>query len=219
VIDIHTTDDPQSPPSDQQPATSPLSIFHSALGMPPPKPPKPVRTLFGSKKPAPPQPILSSKNRGVYALIVANERSTRLRYQSCDIFISVAMFLQIIVGATVTAFGAGSANHTLITVFGAANTALASLLAVLKSQGLPNRLRQDWNGWRELKEYVEERERALEMWASGRVKDADNGKGKEIDIWAEIKNIEARYNAVRLTAEANRPDTYIKVPAETSSEK
>ena len=57
------------------------------------------------------------------------------------------------------------------------------------------------------------------MWVSGRVKDADNGKGKEIDIWAEIKNIEARYNAVRLTAEANRPDTYIKVPAETSSEK
>ena len=122
------------------------------------------------------------------------------------------MFLQIVVGATVTAFGAGSANHTLITVFGAANTALASLLAVLKSQGLPNRLRQDWNGWRELREYVEERERAVERWVSGRERDVANSKGKEIDIWAEVRNIEARYNAVRLTAEANRPDSYIRVP-------
>lgn len=27
-----------------------------------------------------------------------------------------------------------------------------------------------------------------------------------------MKGIERRYNGVRLTAEANRPDTYIKVP-------
>lgn len=119
------------------------------------------------------------------------------------------MFLQIIVGASVTAFGAGSANHVIITVFGAANTALASLLAVLKSQGLPNRLRQDWNGWRELREYIEEKEREIEMVISGKI---PGTKGKEIDVWAEIKAIEARYSAVRLTSEANRPDTYIRVP-------
>ena len=32
------------------------------------------------------------------------------------------------------------------------------------------------------------------------------------DVWDVVKGIEARYNTVRLTAEANRPDTYIKVP-------
>jgi hypothetical protein len=121
------------------------------------------------------------------------------------------MFLQIIVGASVTAFGAGSANHIIITVFGAANTALASLLAVLKSQGLPNRLRQDWNGWRELREYIEEKEREIEMVISGKIP----GSKKDIDVWAEIKAIEARYNAVRLTSEANRPDTYIRVPVQS----
>ena len=93
-------------------------------------------------------------------------------------------------------------------MFGAANTALASLLAVLKSQGLPNRLRQDWNGWRELREYIEEKEREIEMAISGKIP----GTKKEIDVWAEIKGIESRYSATRLTNEANRPDTYIRLP-------
>jgi len=35
---------------------------------------------------------------------------------------------------------------------------------------------------------------------------------KRLDVWETVRAIEARYNAVRLTAEANRPDTYIKVP-------
>ncbi len=121
------------------------------------------------------------------------------------------MFLQIIVGAAVTAFGAGGASRTLVTVFGAANTALASLLAVLKSQGLPNRIRQDWNGWRELKEYIEEKEREIEHVVSGKVEK----KPEELDIWGIVRAIEARYNNVRLTSEANRPDTYIRVPLTT----
>lgn len=122
------------------------------------------------------------------------------------------MFLQIIVGASVTAFGAGSASHILITVFGAANTALASLLAVLKSQGLPNRIRQDWNGWRELREFIEEKEREIEMIYAGRV--GDGTKVELKDVWDIVKVIERRYNTVGLTCEANRPDTYIKVPQE-----
>ncbi|KAF4625008.1 hypothetical protein G7Y89_g13164 [Cudoniella acicularis] len=119
------------------------------------------------------------------------------------------MFLQIVVGAAVTAFGAGSASHVLITVFGATNTAIASLLAVLKSQGLPNRLRQDWNGWKELREFIELKEREIEMLMQG------FGKEEEVaalDVWSLIKEIEARYKTMRLTLEANRPDTYIQVP-------
>jgi hypothetical protein len=118
------------------------------------------------------------------------------------------MFLQIIVGASVTAFGAGNASSILITAFGAANTALASLLAVLKSQGLPNRIRQDWNLWRELREYIEEKEREIELIVSGKVE----GRIEDLDVWGSVRTIEARYQNVRLTCEANRPDTYIRVP-------
>jgi len=118
------------------------------------------------------------------------------------------MFLQIIVGAAVTALGAGSASHILITVFGAANTALASLLAVLKSQGLPNRIRQDWNGWRELREFIEEQEREIELVVSGKVE----GREEDLRVWEKVRAVEERYQGVRLTMEANRPDTYITVP-------
>lgn len=200
VIDIHPV------PSA---ALDALGVFHSTLGIPPPKPYKESKSLFGRKKPAkqPPNPSkLSNANQGVYHSVTTSEKWAKFRYHACNSFVAIAMFLQIIVGASVTAFGAGGADHVVITVFGAASTALASLLAVLKSQGLPNRLRQDWNGWRELREYIEEREREIEMKSTGKLEG-------EFDVWAEIKAIEARYNAVRLTAEANRPDTYIKVPA------
>jgi hypothetical protein len=75
---------------------------------------------------------------------------------------------------------------------------------------LPNRIRQDWNGWRELREYIEEQERRIDLIVSGKVE----GSKEDLDIWGMVKAIEARYSAVRLTAEANRPDTYIKVPVE-----
>jgi len=149
------------------------------------------------------------------------EKWARIRYQFTNFVVTFAMFLQIIVGASVTAFGAGSANHIIITVFGAANTALASLLAVLKSQGLPNRMRQDWNGWRELREYIEEKEREIEMVVSGRIDGKVVGFGEkdnvpQMDVWGAVKDIEERYAAMRLTCEANRPDTYITVPLKRS---
>ena len=193
----------------------PLNTFHTALGIPPPRviTTKPKRNLLGRKQPArpdektPKQPKISTKNKGVYNSVVSNERWTRFVYQSCDAVLTFCMFLQIVVGAAVTAFGAGDVNHTIITVFGATNTAVASVLAVFKSKGLPNRLRQDWNGWRELREYIEEKEREIDMRVQG------HGEGlPPLDIWATVRDIEARYQTMRLTLEANRPDTYIRVP-------
>lgn len=190
----------------------PLVLFHSALGIPPPKPQKVVKPTKKNPNPPPPppKPKLTAANKGVYHLVLQMERRTRFKYYFCDSIVTIAMFLQIIVGASVTAFGAGSASHILITAFGAANTALASLLAVLKSQGLPNRIRQDWNEWRELREYIEEKEREIEMVFAGRIGDGTQVELK--DVWEMVKGIERRYNLVRLTCEANRPDTYIKVP-------
>lgn len=161
----------------------PLVLFHTALGIPPPKQPKPIKATKKNPHPekAPPKPKLTPANKGVYHQVLKMEQTMRWKYYFCDWLVTLAMFLQIIVGASVTAFGAGSASHILITAFGAANTALASLLAVLKSQGLPNRIRQDWNGWRELREYIEEKEREIEMIYAGRV-----GDGKEMelkDVW------------------------------------
>ena len=48
------------------------------------------------------------------------------------------------------------------------------------------------------------------MAISGKIPE---GQVKVTNVWEEIKGIEAAYNAMRLTSEANRPDTYIPVPA------
>ena len=202
---------PVAPAHDDPAPQSPLQIFHSALGIPPPKPPKPIKPT--KKNPNPIQedkPKLTPKNKGVYAQVLSQERKAHWKYLFCEFTVTIAMFLQIIVGASVTAFGAGNSSHILITVFGAANTALASLLAVLKSQGLPNRIRQDWNAWRELREFIEETEREIEMGDSKRIEGVEGPK--KLDVWQTVKKIEERYNSVRLNVETNRPDTYVPLP-------
>jgi hypothetical protein len=191
--------------SSEEISQDPLQIFHSALGIPDPKPPKPSKKKDASQKEP---PKLASANEGVYKKVLSSERTARYKYYFCSWVVTIAMFLQIIVGASVTAFGAGSASHVLITAFGAANTALASLLAVLKSQGLPNRIRQDWNGWRELREYIEEQERRLDLIISGKIE----GSKEDLDVWKMVRTIEERYRAVRGSIETNRPDTYIPLP-------
>jgi hypothetical protein len=54
-----------------------------------------------------------------------------------------------------------------------------------------------------LREYIEEKEREIET----RLRDnVDNGD--EFDVQELIRDVEARYKDIRLTLEANRPDSY-----------
>jgi hypothetical protein len=206
VIDVTSVNNDSS---EEIPTQDPLQIFHSALGIPDPKPPR--APFFKKKKDASQKDPgkIASANEGIYKKVLSCERTARYKYYFCSWVVTIAMFLQIIVGASVTAFGAGGASHILITAFGAANTALASLLAVLKSQGLPNRIRQDWNGWRELREYIEERERRLDLILSGKVEKVSK---EDLDVWNMVQTIEARYKELRASIETNRPDTYISLP-------
>jgi hypothetical protein len=62
-----------------------------------------------------------------------------------------------------------------------------------------------------LREYIEEKEREIEMVVSGRLDGKVVGLGKEedgcipvVDVWATVKDIEERYSNMRLTCEANR---------------
>ena len=70
---------------------------------------------------------------------------------------------QIAFAAILTALGASGSSYKVITVFGAVNTAIAGILALVKGRGLPARLRKDWVGLRQVRDYIEERERDLEQ--------------------------------------------------------
>jgi hypothetical protein len=144
---------------------------------------------------------ITPSNRGVYRAICAAESQARLNFYLYDYLLSVCVFGQIVLGAALTALGAASSNYTAIAVLGALNTGMAGMVAVLKGQGLPNRPRQNWNAWSDVREYVEEREREL---AAGIVDDVDPDK--------EVKAVLGMYHETKASVEKNRPDMYNATP-------
>ncbi|KAL8900874.1 MAG: hypothetical protein Q9207_005470 [Kuettlingeria erythrocarpa] len=145
-------------------------------------------------------------NLGIYARIVAEERSARFQFYFAASVINTCYFGQIVVAAALTALGASGASNIAITVLGATNTVIAGILTYLKGQGLPNRLRMYWNGLRKCREYIEEKERecAAEGWGDG-IKEGSEA----VDVEREIDTIVKMYHDVRQTAEDNTPDTYL----------
>ncbi|KAL8948623.1 MAG: hypothetical protein Q9222_005201 [Ikaeria aurantiellina] len=156
-----------------------------------------------SRRPAP--------NLGIYARIAIEERNARLQFYATASLINACYFGQIIVAAALTALGASSSSHIVITVLGALNTVIAGILTYLKGQGLPNRLRQYWNGLRKCREFIEEKERQCE--AEGWGEDGDEG----MDIEHEIEVMVRMYHDVRQTAEDNTPDTYLPMQGASAS--
>ncbi|KAL9004135.1 MAG: hypothetical protein Q9188_003033 [Gyalolechia gomerana] len=207
---------PQSITRNRQSQRRPLSktIHHDPNAIPPKL--LKLRTIMGictpdnlaitkssnpfSKRPGP--------NLGIYARIIAEEKTARFQFYFAASVINTCYFGQIVVAAALTALGASSANHIVITVLGALNTVIAGILTYLKGQGLPNRLRQYWNGLRKCREFIEEKERecAAEGWEE-----------EGMDIEHEIDVMVKMYHDVRQTAEDNTPDTYLPTQGHSAS--
>lgn len=177
-----------SPSGTSQTMPSPndkLTIFRNEVGI------NTVQDLTAgvSKRPA--------ANEGIYKRTVDAEFWAYVNYLATAILINTCLLLQIIVAAALTALGAAEASHTLITLLGVLNTAIAGVLTYMKGQNLPNRLRQYWNGLRKLREHIEQRER-----------DFCNPNTK-LDVEEEVRIIVHTYDDVRQEAEDNEPDSYV----------
>ncbi|KAK5998593.1 hypothetical protein PT974_00974 [Cladobotryum mycophilum] len=69
----------------------------------------------------------------------------------------ILMFLQLLIGATLTAIGSMSLKDGIpITVLGAANTVIAGLLAFLQNSGLPDRYRYDKAEFEAIEDHIKE---------------------------------------------------------------
>ncbi|TKX21732.1 hypothetical protein C1H76_6228 [Elsinoe australis] len=88
-------------------------------------------------------------------------RAQTLTYLFTATLSNTLLLSQVVLGAALTALGASSSSHVLITIFGAANTIIAGLVAYLKSRGQPMRARM----YREdLERLVDEIEASGTMW-------------------------------------------------------
>jgi hypothetical protein len=199
-IDLETGENSQSPksnagpqsnrdpnstanPTGQRTAAERLKLFRDLVGIHP----LPMKES-GYKRPAP--------NVGTYKRLVETLAKRRVEYYVTASFINSCLFGQIIVAAALTALGASSGSHVLITILGSINTIIAGVMTYLKGQGLPDRLLEDANGLRRVREYLEQVERQL------------ISEDSKLDVEREAKIIYDMYNEVRKNAEDNIPSNW-----------
>ncbi|KAH8807955.1 hypothetical protein F5884DRAFT_674176 [Xylogone sp. PMI_703] len=196
------SDNPGSSSSSPQPAETVL-IF----------PPPPSHALLkfrfaiGIHVPPDPEhqpPILSNKicpPRGLYKQLLSSQRNFLLSYHTINVIYYIFVIAQLLIGATLASLGSISKLHPMaITVLGVTNSVIAGILALFKSQDLPDRVRKDEFEDRKVRDFIEGIEGMLS---------AGNGDGSEEDLVDElIKSVFDRYSVARDTAELNRPNSY-----------
>jgi hypothetical protein len=139
---------------------------------------------------------------GIYKAVIREQSTKKYQHMALNILLYTCHFAQIVFGAVLTALGPSAADHSLvITILGAANTVIAGLLALIKGQGLPERLRKDEVEFRKLQDWIEETEALLAVGIIGRDR-------KEVGLLVEIAF--KKYNAAKASEENNRPDSYVR---------
>lgn len=142
--------------------------------------------------------------RGMYKEVIANQRRCGRQYYLTDVIMYLALGSQIVIGALLTALGPLSRLHpTSITILGITNTTIAGILALLKGQGLPDRLRKDQFEMRKVQDFIEEVDARM-------VLAGDTLTLSEVDD--AVQKVFLKFNAARDTAEMNRPDSYGQQP-------
>lgn len=134
----------------------------------------------------------TAQNVGIYTRVVRAEQSAAQRYRFFSILINTCLGIQIVVAAALTALGAASGPHSAVTAFGAINTIMAGVLTYLKGSGLPDRLKYYQNEWRNIREYIEQRERELCL------------HGCDLDVQEEIQFVERMYEGVKREIESTK---------------
>lgn len=138
----------------------------------------------------------AAPNLGIYTRVVENEAKAKKGHKYYSWLINGCLGVQIIVAAALTALGAAGANHSAITAFGAINTVIAGVLTFLKGSGLPNRLKYYHSEWKQIREFIEQRERDLSR------------PGCDLDVYGVIGMIEKMYEEVKKDLEASTPDRF-----------
>lgn len=140
-----------------------------------------------------------TKPHGLYKDILNTQR--RLSIQACFIscFHYLALIAQILIGAVLATLGSASRLHpTSIMVLGIVNTSTAGFLALLKGQGLPDRLRKNAYQMRKVRDFIEEVDIRLEL----------HGDVTDEELEKLVQLVFENYKLARDTAEINRPASY-----------
>ncbi|KAK5688208.1 hypothetical protein LTS10_000186 [Elasticomyces elasticus] len=165
--------------------TAPLSAadFYELTGMRPPV----------SKQE---NPKALAIRHGLYARIQSRFHYIQSKYRIFDVLTYALLALQLALSATFIVLGslAKVESHVAIAVLGAVSTVVAGVLALMKGQGLPNRLRQTRDGLRNVLFEAEEL-----YW--------DVGADRPV-FYKDIKKVREDFLRVTEEVRRNHPDTW-----------
>jgi len=104
--------------------------------------------------------------------------------------------------ANITRGPTAGSYPALITLLGAINTVVAGVLALIKGQGLAERLRHDQAEFRKLQDWIEQTEALLAVGVIGRNR-------QEVGLLVQVAF--RKYNAVKTSEVNNIPENYGRV--------
>ncbi|KAK4213295.1 hypothetical protein QBC37DRAFT_174413 [Rhypophila decipiens] len=142
------------------------------------------------------------KATGIYAAVLQAQKSKRAGHVFVCVLVWVCHFGQIILGASLTALGPTAGSYpALITLLGAINTVIAGILALIKGQGLAERLRHDQAEFRKLQDWIEQTEALLAVGVIGRNR-------QEVGLLVQVAF--KKYNAAKASEENNVPENWVR---------
>ncbi|KAJ5766134.1 uncharacterized protein N7511_003750 [Penicillium nucicola] len=136
--------------------------------------------------------LRSAPNVGIYTRVITNETKAQRAYKIFNFLINTCLGVQVVVAAAVTALGAASGPHSAVTAFGAINTIMAGVLTYLRGSGLPDRLKNYQNQWKNIREYIEQREREFCL------------VNCDLDVQEEVFIVESMYQSVKSEMETTK---------------
>lgn len=141
---------------------------------------------------------------GLYRDVIHSRATCAYQYYFCLVWINVSLFLQLVLGASMTALASSSnGDSTAITVLAAANTVNAGLLALMHNSGLPDRYKNDWTEYEKVELFMKE------LIASGIIREEVSREDVIIDCYK-------RYAKAKQTVLGNKPSAY--TPSASKSE-
>lgn len=137
-----------------------------------------------------------STRHGLYGRIHYDMEYTQTKYRIYDVLVYVFLILQLFLSAVFIVLGSLTRvdSHIAIAVLGAVSTVIAGALALMKGQGLPNRLRHTRDSLRNVVFEAEEL-----YWDVG----ADR-----LVYYKDIKKVREDYLRVLEESRRNHPDTW-----------
>ncbi|RYP69123.1 hypothetical protein DL771_006277 [Monosporascus sp. 5C6A] len=137
---------------------------------------------------------------GIYKIVIMTHTRKRMQHAALTAFLYTCYFAQIVIGAALTALGAGASTEQgllVITALGALNTVLAGILALIKGSGQPQKLGRDRVEYRKLQSWIEETEALLAVGVIGR---------NRMEVGLLVEYAFKRYNAAMASDENNQAD-------------